>query len=100
ARVVMKVIGREAEIQVIGTRHGEKLYETLVGREEVIRAYDEERYFRIPCDDRDLNYNKYFSSGETQVSTAEDYTSHNTIRLDVEGVVNLLRTLDMFKDYR
>jgi UDP-glucose 4-epimerase len=67
------------QIKIIGTRHGEKLYETLVAREEIARADDAGRYYRIPADNRDLNYNKYFSEGELKVSEIDDYTSHNTI---------------------
>lgn len=86
-------IGKEPEIKVIGTRHGEKLYETLVTREEMIRAEDLGEYFRIPCDDRDLNYDKYFTEGVPDVSKIESYHSHNTRRLDVEGMENLLMKL-------
>lgn len=73
-------------VQIIGTRHGEKLYETLVAREEMAKAEDLGRYYRIPADVRDLNYSKYFFDGEQRVSEIEDYTSHNTERLDVDGV--------------
>lgn len=84
-------------IQVIGTRHGEKLFETLVNREEMAKAEDLGDYYRIPADNRDLNYGKYFSSGETKVSEVEDYTSHNTIRLDVERMKNLLLKLPVIR---
>jgi len=82
------------ETRVIGTRHGEKLYEVLVSREEMARAEELERYFRVPSDGRDLNYNKYFSAGEVEVSHRDDYTSHNTVRLDVDGVKQALLKLD------
>ncbi|WP_395517392.1 polysaccharide biosynthesis protein [Pseudorhizobium flavum] len=81
-------------IRTIGTRHGEKLYETLVAREEMAKAVDIGRYFRIPSDNRDLNYNKYFVEGEHKISVVDDYTSHNTERLNVDQVKNLLLSLD------
>jgi UDP-glucose 4-epimerase len=81
------------EIKVIGTRHGEKLYETLVNREEMAKAQDLGDYYRIPSDDRDLNYEHYFSEGETKVTNIEDYHSHNTAQLDVEGTKKLLLKL-------
>jgi len=84
-------------IIVIGTRHGEKLYETLVNREEMAKAIDLGDYFRIPADTRDLNYGKFFTEGETKVSEVEDYTSHNTHRLDVEGMKQLLLELPMIR---
>ncbi len=85
-------------VKIIGTRHGEKLYETLVAREEMAKATDLGRYYRIPADNRDLNYNKYFVEGETKISDIDDYTSHNTERLDLEGVKKLLLTLDYIQD--
>jgi UDP-glucose 4-epimerase len=94
ARGVMEVLGREAQIHSIGTRHGEKLFESLVSREEMAKADDLGRYFRIPADNRDLNYNKYFVEGEARIASFEDYTSHSTERLDVEGVMSLLRKLE------
>lgn len=83
----------ETEVKVIGTRHGEKLYETLVTREEMAKAIDMGRYFRIPADTRDLNYDKYFTEGEGSLTSIEDYNSHNTQRLDVEEMKNLLLKL-------
>ncbi|QFQ12936.1 NAD-dependent epimerase/dehydratase family protein [Pseudoprevotella muciniphila] len=83
----------DTEVKVIGTRHGEKLYETLVTREEMIRAIDMGDYYRIPCDTRDLNYDKFFTEGDQNLSTIEDYHSHNTRRLDVEGMKELLMRL-------
>lgn len=85
---------KENIIRVIGTRHGEKLYESLVSREEMAKAEDMGRYFRIPADNRDLNYKKYFVEGEEKVSESEDYTSHNTNRLSVDEIKNLLLKLD------
>jgi len=83
-----------SELKVIGTRHGEKLYETLVSREEMARAQEIDGYFRIPADGRDLNYAQYYSEGEVAVSQIEDYTSHNTQLLDVEQVKALLQKQD------
>lgn len=85
-------------IRVIGTRHGEKLYESLVSREEMAKAEDMGRYFRIAADDRDLNYNKYFVEGEQSITESEDYTSHNTERLDVPAIKRLLQRLDYIRD--
>lgn len=86
------------EVKVIGTRHGEKLYETLVTREEMAKSIDMGDYFRIPCDTRDLNYDKFFIQGNEEISKVEDYHSHNTGRLDVEGMKNLLLKLDMIRE--
>ena len=83
----------ETEVKIIGTRHGEKLYETLVTREEMAKAIDMGDYYRIPCDTRDLNYDKYFTEGNEEVSKIEDYHSHNTRRLDVEGMKEQLLRL-------
>ena len=89
---------RGEETRVIGTRHGEKLYESLISREEMAHAVDMGSYYRVPADNRDLNYAKYFSEGETDISTLDDYTSHNTRRLSVEEVKSLLLTLDYIKE--
>ena len=83
---------------MIGTRHGEKLYETLVTREEMARAIDMGNYWRIPCDSRDLNYDKYFTVGNHDVEKIEDYHSHNTRRLDVEGMKKLLLKLNFIRE--
>ena len=88
----------ETEVKVIGTRHGEKLYETLVTREEMARAIDMGEYYRIPCDTRDLNYDKYFAEGSEDVSRLEDYHSHNTRRLDVEGMKEQLLRLHFIRE--
>ena len=85
-------------IQVIGTRHGEKLYETLLTREEMARAIDLKSYFRVPADVRDLNYAKYFSEGENRLADIQDYQSHNTRRLDVDEVVELLLKLPYIQE--
>jgi len=86
------------EIQIIGTRHGEKLFESLVNREEMAKAYDLGDYYRIPADTRDLNYGLYFSQGESKISTVEEYNSHNTTRLDVEGTKKLLLKLEFIRN--
>lgn len=83
----------EHPIDIIGTRHGEKLFEALLSREEMVAAQDRGEYYRVPPDQRDLNYGKYFEEGETRVSEAVEYTSHNTTRLDVEGMQALLMKL-------
>ncbi len=88
----------DAEVKVIGTRHGEKLYETLVTREEMGKAVDMDDYYRIPCDTRDLNYDKFFIEGNKKVSRIEDYHSHNTRRLDVEGMKQLLLKLSFIRE--
>jgi len=85
-------------IKLIGTRHGEKLYETLVTREDMVKAEDLENYYRIPADTRDLNYALFFSEGSDTVSHVEDYHSHNTTILDVEGMKQLLLKLDMVRN--
>ncbi len=88
----------ETEVKVIGTRHGEKLYETLVTREEMAKAIDCGNYYRIPCDTRDLNYDKFFVEGNEKVSAIEDYHSHNTARLDVEGMMEQLMRLRFIQE--
>ena len=88
----------DTEVKVIGTRHGEKLYETLVTREEMAKAIDMGNYYRIPCDSRDLNYDKFFVEGDEKVSKVEDYHSHNTRRLDVEGMKELLLKLRFVRE--
>ena len=88
----------ETEVKVIGTRHGEKLYETLVTREEMAKAIDCGNYYRIPCDSRDLNYDKFFVEGSEKVSAIEDYHSHNTARLDVEGMKEQLMRLRFIQE--
>ena len=88
----------ETEVKVIGTRHGEKLYETLVTREEMSKAVDMGKYYRIPCDSRDLNYDKFFIEGNEDMSRIEDYHSHNTARLDVEGMKKELLRLRFIRE--
>jgi UDP-N-acetylglucosamine 4,6-dehydratase/5-epimerase len=98
AEAVKEVMNSKVKVHVIGTRHGEKLWEVLVSREEMAKADDLGNYFQVPCDTRDLNYDKYFVDGEKKIAKIEDYTSHNTERLDKEGMISLLRKLDMFKE--
>ena len=97
AEALIDLYKSDSKIQVIGTRHGEKLYETLVNREDMIKAEDLGDYYRIPADNRDLNYAQYFSEGKTEVSRNEEYHSHNTGRLDVEGMKQLLLKLPMVR---
>jgi len=93
AKALLELYEAKNEIKIIGTRHGEKLYETLVNREEMVKAEDLGDYFRIPADTRDLNYNLYFSEGKQDISRVEEYTSHNTTRLDVEEMKKILLKL-------
>ena len=97
ATALQQLLKTNVPVNIIGTRHGEKLYESLVSREEMARSEDREGYYRIAADTRDLNYDKYFTEGEVAVSENEDYTSHNTQRLDVEGVKKTLLPLDLIK---
>jgi UDP-glucose 4-epimerase len=97
AMAMKKIFRVDNPIQVIGTRHGEKLYETLLTREERARAEDLGDYFRIPSDNRDLNYALYFSVGEERVSLQEDYNSHNTHRLDVDEMADILLKLEYIR---
>jgi len=98
AQAVKELFKAPNEIRVIGTRHGEKLHETLLTREEMVKAEDLGGYYRIPADTRDLNYDKYFVNGEEQISRGWEYTSENTKRLDVNGVKELLLKLDYIKE--
>jgi UDP-glucose 4-epimerase len=98
ARALKNLFKGDNEIRIIGTRHGEKLYETLLTREEMARAEDMGNYYRIPADVRDLNYSLYFTEGETKVSGEEDYHSHNTRRLDEDGMIALLLKLDFVRN--
>ncbi|MGY2701576.1 polysaccharide biosynthesis protein [Nocardioides sp. HB32] len=97
ALAVATALGVEPQIQVIGTRHGEKLYETLATREELFRAEDQGDYFRVAVDARDLNYGEYFEQGDVRESAADDYHSHNTLRLGVGEVVDVLKNLPAFR---
>ena len=97
AKAIKKIKNSDAPINCIGTRHGEKLYEVLVTKEEMINAIDMGEYFRIPADNRNLNYQKYINEGNADLEHIEEYNSHNTRRLDVDGMVELLKKLDLFK---
>ena len=93
-----EIFDSESEVQIIGTRHGEKLYESLISREEMARVIDLEDYHMIPADNRDLNYAKYFSDGQEVISHLDDYNSHNTQRLNISQVKELLLNLDYIKE--
>lgn len=97
AQALIELYQSKSKIKVIGTRHGEKLYETLVNREEMAKATDMGNYFRVSADNRSLNYESYFSEGQKKLSVLEDYHSHNTERLDVEGTKRLLMKLEMIR---
>lgn len=98
ATALKELYNSTSEIRIIGTRHGEKLYETLVTREEMAKAVDMDDYYRIPCDTRDLNYDQYFIEGSEDVARIEDYHSHNTRRLDVAGMKELLLKLRFIRE--
>ena len=98
AQAIQELFKKHVDIRTIGTRHGEKLYESLISREEMAKAFDMGRYYRIPADNRDLNYAQYFTEGETEISRQEDYTSHNTDRLNIDQIKNTLLKLDYIKD--
>jgi UDP-glucose 4-epimerase len=97
AKAIKDLAKVDNDMNIIGTRHGEKLYETLCTREEMVKAEDMGDFYRIPADNRDLNYSMYFSEGEKNLSEIEDYHSHNTERLNVEGVKNLIAKLALVK---
>jgi len=97
AEALKKIFNADNEIRIIGTRHGEKKHETLLSREEFARAEDLGRYYRVPADTRDLNYAKFFVDGDESLSQDQDYTSKNTERLDVDGMVEILLKLDFIK---
>ncbi len=98
AEALLSLFNSSVGIETIGTRHGEKLFETLVSREEMSRVKDEGDYFRIPADTRDLNYNKFFTDGEKVITNSEDYTSENARRLEVNEVIKTLKNLDFIKE--
>jgi len=98
ANAIKELFVHNNEIRFIGTRHGEKLYESLVSSEEMVKAEDLGNYYRIPADNRDLNYSKFFVEGDLKIASLNDYTSHNTERLNVEGVKKLLLKLDFIKE--
>jgi UDP-N-acetylglucosamine 4,6-dehydratase/5-epimerase len=98
ATALLELYNAKNQIKIIGTRHGEKLYETLVNREEMVKAEDLGNYYRIPADTRDLNYNRYFIEGRSEIAQAEEYNSHNTHRMDVEETKQLLLKLDSIRE--
>ena len=98
AKALIELFEADNEIKVIGTRHGEKLYETLCTREEMAKAVDLPGFFQIPADNRDLNYAQYFEKGDVETSALDDYNSHNTHRLNIQETKELLLTLDLIKD--
>lgn len=97
AKALLELYDAKNDINIIGIRHGEKIFETLVNREEMVKAIDLENYYRIPADTRDLNYNKFFSEGESKIMQTEEYTSHNTSRLNLEGTKELLLKLPFIR---
>lgn len=98
AKALLELYKADNPVKIIGTRHGEKLYETLVNREEMSKAEDLGNYYRIPADTRDLNYNRFFVEGETQIARTEEYTSHNTYRMNLEETKELLLKLDSVRE--
>lgn len=98
SKSLIELYKSKTKIRVVGTRHGEKLYESLVTREEMAKSEDMSNYYRIPCDVRDLNYDKYYSKGEEKVSSFEDYHSHNTKRLNINEMKQLLFKLQLIRD--
>jgi UDP-N-acetylglucosamine 4,6-dehydratase len=98
-QALKEIFGKDNPVRVVGTRHGEKLYESLVSREEMARVEDIDNYYRIPADNRDLNYAMYFTDGQEKISTLDDYTSHNTQRLTVPEVKQLLLKLDFIQQH-
>jgi len=98
AKALKEIFNANNTVKIIGTRHGEKLYETLCTREEMTKAEDMGDFYRIPADNRDLNYARYFSEGEENVSKVEDYHSHNTDQRDVEGMKELLLKLPLIQE--
>ena len=98
-QALKEIFDRDNPVRIVGTRHGEKLYESLVSREEMARVEDMDNYYRIPADNRGLNYAMYFTDGQEKISTLDDYTSHNTQRLTVPEVKNLLLKLDFIQQH-
>lgn len=98
ARALKELFDRDSALRIIGTRHGEKLYESLVSREEMAKAYDNGKYYRVPADNRDLNYDKFILEGQPEANDVDDYTSHNTEQLSVAQIRELLLTLQYVRD--
>ena len=99
ATAIKEIFNYSKPLRIIGTRHGEKLYESLISREEMAKAVDEEMYYRIPADNRDLNYAEFYTDGKVKISEIEDYTSHNTERLSLQQVKNLLIQQDFMIEH-
>jgi UDP-glucose 4-epimerase len=97
-KALLELYNAKNEVKIIGTRHGEKLYETLVNREEMLKAEDLGEFYRIPADTRDLNYNSFFIEGEAKIAQMEEYNSHNTKRLDIEETKEMLLKLDFIQE--
>ena len=97
AEALVSIFNKKKKFNIIGTRHGEKLYETLISREEMARAKDLKKYYRIPADTRDLNYSKFFSEGKKKINYFKDYTSHNTYRLNIKEIKKMLLNLEILK---
>jgi UDP-glucose 4-epimerase len=98
AQAIQELFHSTSKMNIIGTRHGEKLYETLISREEMAKAEDLSRYYRIPSDNRDMNYKKYVVEGEARISMQDDYTSHNTVQLDVSSIKDMLLEQDYVRN--
>ena len=98
SEALIEIFQSKVDTKIIGTRHGEKLYETLISREEMAKVEDMDKFFRIPSDNRDLNYSKYFTDGEKSITEGQDYTSHNTNQLDLKSTIRLLYDLDFIKE--
>jgi UDP-N-acetylglucosamine 4,6-dehydratase/5-epimerase len=98
AQAIIEIFNNHSELQIIGTRHGEKLYESLISREEMAKAIEMDSYYRLPADNRNLNYTQYFSEGKEAISNLDDYTSHNTNQLNCEQVKLLLLKLNYIKE--
>jgi UDP-N-acetylglucosamine 4,6-dehydratase/5-epimerase len=98
AQALKEMFNADNTVRNIGTRHGEKLYETLCTKEEMNKAEDMGEFYRIPADNRDLNYARYFTEGDENVASAEEYHSHNTIQCDIEGIKNLLKGLPLIQE--
>ena len=96
-QALKEIFDKDNPVRIVGTRHGEKLYESLVSREEMARVEQMDQYYRIPADNRDLNYAMYVTDGEEEISKSEDYTSHNTRRLEVVELKQLLLSLDFIQ---
>jgi UDP-glucose 4-epimerase len=97
AKAILELSNSKGKVNIIGTRHGEKLFETLCTREEMVRATDMGDFYRIPADNRDLNYSMYYTEGEMDIQSIQDYHSHNTKRLDVESIKELISELEIVK---